>query len=249
MYAKSLAKSVVNKQTRKPTIQVVAEAEAQVAAERSRSRDQEPKEETAEVGEDEKVEEEETSLWCGDEEAKTQQEVAEPVLDNSEETEDEDVVVDTRNRRRQPRARRIVSDSEEDESEMSEPQPAAYFRQPKLNVPELKPTAPTQKSANITSMRPLHRKGSSTISNWAQEVIDLSDSPEAPTSFVLSQPTHVRSSSFAATSRPTSSASNAPLAILTYSPTPTKKRSPCKAPPVSRPGTPPLGPPSPIKLV
>ena len=249
MYAKSLARSVVNKQTRKPTIQVVAEPEAQVAIERSRSRDQESKEEAVEVEEDERVEEEETSLWCGDEEAETQQEVAEPVLDNSEETEDEDAVVDTRNRQRQPRARRIVSDSEEDETEMSEPQPAAYFRQPELKVPELKPTAPTQKPANITSMRPPHRKGNSTISNWAQEVIDLSDSPEAPASFILSQPTHVRSSSFAASSRPTSSASNAPLAILTYSPTPTKKRSPCKAPPVSRPGTPPLGPPSPIKLV
>ncbi|KAI1541931.1 SprT hypothetical protein [Pyrenophora tritici-repentis] len=249
MYAKSLAKSVVNKQTRKPTIQVVAEAEVQVAAERSRGRGQEPKEQAVEAEEDEEVEEAETSLWCGDEEAETQREVAEPVADNSDDTEDEDAIVDTRNRRRQPRARRVVSDSEEEEGDMSDLQAAAHPRKPSFKIPELKPTAPVQEPANLTSMRPPHRKGHSTISNWAQEVIDLSDSPEAPASFVLPQPTHVRSSSFAASSRPTSSASNAPLAILTYSPTPTKKRSPRKAPPVSRPGTPPLAPPGPTKLV
>jgi predicted SprT family Zn-dependent metalloprotease len=39
------------------------------------------------------------------------------------------------------------------------------------------------------------------------------------------------------------------MAILTYSPTPTKLRSPCKAPPLSRPSTPPLAPASPSKLV
>ena len=249
MYAKSLARSVVNKQTRKPTIQVVAEPGVQGAAERSRSREQEPKEEAVELEEDKETEEAETSLWCGDEEAETQQEVAEPVANNSDETEDEDAVVDARNRRREPRIRRVVSDSEEDESEVNEPRPAARSRQSSFKIPELKPAAPTQEPPNTTSMRPPHRKGHSTISKWAQEVIDLSDSPEAPTSFVLPQPTHIRSSSFAASSRPTSSASNAPLAILTYSPTPTKKRSPCKAPPVSRPGTPPLALPSPTKLV
>ncbi|KAI4668707.1 uncharacterized protein J4E78_002535 [Alternaria triticimaculans] len=241
MYAKSLARSVVNKRNKKGKINVVGEVEAQEAAQRSRSREHESTEEA--VAQDDEDAEAETSLWCGDEEAETQEEVAEPVIEISEDDEEDEPVVKSRTNQRQPRARRVVSDSEEDESELSAPQPTKQPPQPIFKIPELKP--PT----DLTSMRPPHRKGHSTISNWAQEVVDLTDSPEAPESFVLPERTHARSSSFAASSRPTSSASNGPLAILTYSPTPTKQRSPRKAPPISRPATPPLAPPSPTKLV
>ncbi|KAH6873264.1 SprT-like family-domain-containing protein [Alternaria rosae] len=242
MYAKSLARSVVNKQNKKGKINVVGEVEAQEAAQRSRSREHESSEEIVADGEGDA--EAETSLWCGDEEAETQEEVAEPVIEITEDDEEDEPVVKSRTNQRQPRARRVVSDSEEDESEPSAPQPTKQPQQPIFKIPELKPT-----SADLTSMRPPHRKGHSTISNWAQEVVDLTDSPEAPVSFMLPERTHARSSSFAASSRPTSSASNGPLAILRYSPTPTKQRSPRKAPPISRPATPPLAPPSPTKLV
>jgi predicted SprT family Zn-dependent metalloprotease len=247
LYAKSLARSVVNRQTKKGKINVVGELEAQEAAQRSHSRGQESKEEV--VVEDEADAEAETSLWCGDEEAEMQEEAAEPVIEISEEDEDEPVLRSRKNQQ-QPRARRIVPDSEEDESELSAPQPTKQSLQPVFKIPDLKPVQMfTQHPADLTSMRPPHRKGHGTILNWAQEVVDLTDSPEAPASFVVPEHTHARSSSFAASSRPTSSASNGPLAILTYSPTPTKQRSPRKAPPISRPATPPLAPPSPTKLV
>ena len=247
LYAKSLARSVVNKQAQKGKINVVGEQEAQEAAQRSRNREQEGREETLK---DETEEEEETSLWCGDEEAATQDEAAEPVADISEEDEDDEPVVKSRKNQRQPRARRIVSDSEEDESELSAPEPLKQSQQPMFKIPDLKPVKMfPQPSADLNSMRPPNTNGHSSMSNWAQEVVDLTDSPEAPASSALPERTHVRSSSFAASSRPTSSASNAPLPILTYSPTPTKQRSPCKAPPISRPATPPLAPPSPTKLV
>jgi predicted SprT family Zn-dependent metalloprotease len=259
LYAKSLARSVVSKQAQKGRIDVVGEAEVQEAFQRPRSKNREPTEEVVEVEADEEAE---TSLWCGDEDAETQEEAVAPVQEISDE-EDDEPVVNTRSKRRQVQNRRVVSDSEEeeeedeeheaeeeDESEMSDPQPVKHIRQPSFKIPDLKPVQlPVREPANLTSMRPPHRKGHSTISNWAQDVIDLTDSPEAPASFVLPLPTHARSSSLAASSRPTTSESNAPLAMLVYSPTPTKQRSPHKAPPLPQPSTPPLAPPSPSKLV
>ncbi|KAF2738325.1 hypothetical protein EJ04DRAFT_509730 [Polyplosphaeria fusca] len=101
---------------------------------------------------------------------------------------------------------------------------------------------------NVAS-RPPFRKGHSMISNWAQDVIDLTESPEPPPSFDL--PTRMRSASLTGSaSRPTTSSSYDASAVLRYSPTPTKQKSPHKAPPiVSRPSTPPLPPVSPSKLV
>jgi predicted SprT family Zn-dependent metalloprotease len=245
LYAKSLARSVANKQAQKGRIDVVGEIEAQEASQRSRSKEVERKEEVLEADADEEAE---TSLWCGDEEAETQEEAVAPVQEISDE-EDDEPVVDARSRRRQPQNRRVVSDSDEEESDMDAPQPVNHFHHPSYKILDLKPVQPlAQEPANLTSMRPPHRKGHSTISNWAQEVIDLTDSPKAPASFVLPPSNQARSSSFAS-SRSTTSELNAPLAVLTYSPTPTKQRSPHKAPPLSRPATPPLAPPSPSKLV
>ncbi|KAJ4365887.1 hypothetical protein N0V83_008509 [Neocucurbitaria cava] len=251
MYAKSLAKSVVNKQARKGRIDVVGEAEAQEAARRPRSKGSEKPEEVQEIEVDEEVE---TSLWCGDDDDAVQEPEeaqVEIINDKEDDEDDDDPVVDVRNRRRQPRSRHIVSDSDDDESEASEQEVRNNNRQPSFKLPERKAKeVPEEEEAQpLMSMRPPHRKGHSTISNWAQEVIDLTSSPRAPALDDFPPPTLVRTTSFAASSRPTSSASNGALAILTYSPTPTKHRSPRKAPPISRPSTPPLPSASPSKLV
>ena len=249
-YATTLARTMANKQGKNSRIDVVGEDEAHEAAQRSGTKG--PLKKTDEMEVDvEEADEAETSLWCGDEDAETPEEVAEPVIEISDDDDEEEEPVMTAQRRgRQPQARRVVSDSEEDESYTSSPRAVNHTRRPSFKIPDLKPVKlSAQQPADLVSMRPPHRKGHSTISNWAQDVIDLADSPEPPSSFILAEPTHVRSSSFAASSRPTSSASNAQLAILTYSPTPTKRRSPCKAPPIERPGTPPFAPSSPTKLV
>lgn len=244
-YATSLARSMVNKQGQKSRIDVLGEAEVQQAARWPGSKS--PVKKAEELEAEEAEEEAETSILCGEEDVEMQEEVAEPVIEISDDDEDEEPVMTAQTRRRQPQTRRVISDSEDDESEASPPRPVNEFRSPTFKIPDLKPvTVPTQQPAGLVSMRPLHRKGHRTTSNCAQEVIDMTDSPD---SFILQQPTHARSSSFAASSRPTSSASNGAFAILTYSPTPTKKRSPCKAPPIERPGTPPLAPASPSKLV
>ncbi|KAF2000422.1 hypothetical protein P154DRAFT_620235 [Amniculicola lignicola CBS 123094] len=98
----------------------------------------------------------------------------------------------------------------------------------------------------LQSARSPHRKGKSTISNWAQEVIDLTSSPSAPPPSLSA---HSRAQS-TSTSRPTSSSSADVDAVLTYSPTPKKCRSPRKVAPSSpsRPCTPPALPERPTKL-
>jgi predicted SprT family Zn-dependent metalloprotease len=106
-------------------------------------------------------------------------------------------------------------------------------------------------SQYLQSMQLSHKKGDSAISSWAQDVINLTSLPDPPISFVLPRlppSTRVRNVSFDS-SRPQTSSSNGSHALLTYSPTPTKLRSPCKAPPIARPTTPPFDPSSPSKLV
>ncbi|KAF1844027.1 uncharacterized protein K460DRAFT_342924 [Cucurbitaria berberidis CBS 394.84] len=251
MYAKSLAKSLANRQDKKGRIDVVGEAEALEAAQRPRSKDSERKEK---VPDTEAEEEAETSLLCRDDDNGVQETEEAQVADisNGDENEDGDdeSIVIVRNRRHQPRSRRLVSDSEEDESEGSVKKVCNHIHQLSFKIPERKVEQPRveKEGQSLTSLRPPHRKGHGTISSWAQEVIDLTSSPEAPTSVILPPPTHVRTASLAS-SRPTSAAIDGPIAILTYSPTPTKLRSPRKAPPISRPSTPPLPPPSPSKLV
>ncbi|KAF1837953.1 hypothetical protein BDW02DRAFT_490105 [Decorospora gaudefroyi] len=245
LYTKSLARSLVKKQVQKGKIDVVGETEVQEVAERPRSNGKEPKDDVVEL--EEEFEEAETSLLCGEEEAETQETVDAQAVETSD--EDEEPVVDARSRRWQPHSRRVLTDDEEEEPVLSAPQPVNHLHQPTFKIPDLKPVPmPAHEPPNRTSMRPPHRKGHSTISNWAQEVIDLTESPEGPPSFIYPPPIQAQSSFFAS-SRPTTSESNGPHAMLTYSPTPTKQRSPRKAPPISRPSTPPVAPPSPSKLV
>jgi predicted SprT family Zn-dependent metalloprotease len=239
-YAKTLAKSVVKKQISRAQINVVEEADLHVAVGKvSISKENEPEE----VLELEPEEEPETSLLCGDEEDVFQDAEADPEVESSD--EDDDPVVHLRQRRQRPQTRRVDSDSDSDESDEAEPKvrktsgASAKEQLQQSAVVEMQP---------LTSMRPPHRKGHSTISNWAQEVIDLSSSPEEPKAPTLPPPNRMRSASLAS-SRPQTSESHGGLAMLSYSPTPTKRRSPCKAPPISRPATPPAAPPSPSKLV
>ncbi|KAF2629976.1 hypothetical protein BU25DRAFT_408568 [Macroventuria anomochaeta] len=245
MYAKSLARSVAGRELKKASsrIDVLDDTELQSP----RKIRQEKKEVAVEVEEIEAEPEEETSILCGDEED-VAQEVEEQQVETigtekstteeheEEEEDDEDVILPVRSRQRRPQ-RRIDSDSESDyvEEAASEEKQKQVDEQPEEPQP-------------LVSMQPHHRKGHSTISNWAKEVIDLTDSPKAPDSFVLPESTRARSSSFAV-SRPATSSSDGMQPFLTYSPTPTKKRSPCKAPPVARPTTPLLAPASPTKLV
>ncbi|KAF2175547.1 hypothetical protein K469DRAFT_646867 [Zopfia rhizophila CBS 207.26] len=171
-------------------------------------------------------EEPDQSLWCGDEgdEVNAENEaegIQQEQEEEEEEEEDEDPIVDVKNRRRQLQSQAIKADAQ----------------------PEMPPP--------LTCMKLPHRKAHSMISNWAQEVIDLTSSPEPPASFVLPPPPPLAKPEALVftSSRPTSSSSNNVHAILNFSPTPTKQKSPRKAPPISRPSTPSLPPASPSKLV
>jgi predicted SprT family Zn-dependent metalloprotease len=238
-YAKTLAKSVVKKQISRAQINVVEEADLHEAVGNvSISRHNEPED----VLEVEAEKEAETSLLCGDEDDVFQDKEAVPEVETSD--EEDDPVVHVRQRRQRLQTRRIASDSD-DESEDAEPE--VRKTSGASSKEQLQQTAVVEPQS-LTSMRPPHRKGHSTISNWAQEVIDLSSSPDQTKPPTLPPPNRMRSASLAS-SRPQTSESHAGLAMLSYSPTPTKHRSPCKAPPISRPATPPLAPPSPSKLV
>jgi predicted SprT family Zn-dependent metalloprotease len=244
LYAKTLAKSVIKKQASRARIDVVDEPSFALLVRPSLK--EEAEEEAPEV---EVEEEAETSLLCGDaEEQETSQQEDEPPAGETSDDEDDDPVVNTRQRRRQPRIRCADSESDE-ESDASILDPEALG--PSTKQPTQHQVVAEEPQPLLSMRPPPHRTGHSTISNWAQEVIDLTSSPEPPVSFAappLPPPTRMRSASFAS-SRPQTSSSYSGLAVLTYSPTPTKNRSPRKAPPISRPATPPLAPPSPSKLV
>jgi predicted SprT family Zn-dependent metalloprotease len=245
LYAKTLAKSMVKKKESRSKIDVLGKGELREPVERPSRED--TRNEVLEVEEEQR--EAQTSLWCGDEEKDPHAKRDIAVAETSD--EEEDPVISVRQRRQWAQTRRAQSPSD-DESEESIPEDVICKR----NSDYVDPKCTQQKSITketqpLTSMRPPHKKGHSTISNWAQEVIDLTSSPDPPTMLVLPPlppPTRIRTASFAS-SRPQTSSSNGGHAILTYSPTPTKLRSPCKAPPVTRPITPPLAPLSPNKLV
>lgn len=247
LYAKTLAKSIFKEPARKSKMDLATD-------ERLRDIPVESVEREEDTQMEEVQEDVETSVWCGDAEDQEEKDPS-PEAEPSDEEDDGPVVHIRQHRQRIP-ARRIVSDSDSDDS-FETPRSEFAHSSAGRSDPQVLPKAIKEEPAQenhktLTSMRPPHRKGHSTISNWAQEVIDLTSSPELTNSFVppaLPEPTRMRSASFASSRPETSSSSHGGLAMLTYSPTPTKRRSPCKAPPIARPGTPPLAPPSPTKLV
>ncbi|OAK99861.1 hypothetical protein IQ06DRAFT_276222 [Phaeosphaeriaceae sp. SRC1lsM3a] len=246
LYAKTLAKSMTKKSMSCTKTDVVTDAVLRDIPFKSVEEDDT---QMNDVHEDV-----ETSLWCGD--AEEQEEKDSTPQEEISDEEDDDPVVSTRQSRQRPQARRVVSESDSDDSfetPQSEFAHSSSGRSGTQTMPRAIKIEPAQENIQpLRSMRPPHRKGHSTISNWAQEVIDLTSSPDPTPSFIppaLPESTRMRSASFASSRPETSSSSHGGLAILTYSPTPTKRRSPCKAPPIARPGTPPLAPPSPTKLV
>lgn len=148
------------------------------------------------------------SVICVDEvevEEEEDKENAMQLDEDSEEDEDEDPIVDLSMRRRQPRARRIVSDSDDDEFSDAFEIPATQVHTIKSSMPPPPPP---------TSSRPQARNGHSRISNWAQDVIDLTVASEEANPFTtpslppLPPPVRARSASFAASSHSVSKASN-----------------------------------------
>jgi hypothetical protein len=202
MYARRLARSVVKKQGVKGRIDVIGAAE--VLAPTPSKREEEVTEVEVEV-EDEM----ETSLLCGDADDMAQEQAKNNLNDGSsqerssespsteelsaEESDDDDdddePVVPVRPQQRRPQTI-CIEDSESDSDE--------------------EPTR--EKPQPLTSTQTPPRNAKSTTSNRG-EVIDLTNSPEAPPSFDIPL-THTRTTSFAS-SRPTTSSSDAPLAILT----------------------------------
>lgn len=213
LYAKSLAKSVVNKRVQRSNLQDVEVADVEEIAAVPRPSVEE--EAQVEMQDEEADEEAETSLWCGDEHHT--QEEDDIMKDEGSSEDDEDPIITLKHRRRQPPARRVVSDSDEDESEDQEEgfEIEEPVQEPSFKLPERKLARSVKEEQHmLTSMPPPHKMDHSPVSNWEQEVIDLTDSPNAPSSFVLPPPDRMRSASFAS-SRPTSSASGGALAVLT----------------------------------
>jgi hypothetical protein len=158
------------------------------------------------------------SLWCGDADEPVPEEKGEAETEEDEESEDEDEdpVVDVKNRRRQVQVRtnqtnnRIRFDKENKnvlrERESHHEQFKAQRSLPEATNEMLPPVKMTRSSQRI---------GQNTISKWAQDVIDLTSSPEAPHSLIvpmLSPPSKL--GALEIMSRPTSSSSNDVSAIL-----------------------------------
>jgi hypothetical protein len=200
LYSRTLAKSLAKKRGVLRKVALGAEDER--------------REESETVVDEEELEK---CVFCGDEEGvdkeddalRRDEENVREVEVQEEDDEDDEPVVASRQRRLKPRARKVVSDTEEEESEEEEALPVTRGQR-KVSPQEDAIAMPPP----LTSTKPPHRKGHSTISNWAQEVIDLTSSPEPPESFVLPPLTRGPTASVAASSRPTSSASNDVDAML-----------------------------------
>jgi hypothetical protein len=224
MYARSLARSLGGKQLKKASSKIDVLGEVNLLSPTKADKgDERPDIEMQEVNSDP---EDETSILCGDDagvnEEKDEQQIEmddstdhesdehqatseDQVVDSDDE---DDVVVPVRSRQRRPQ-RRIESDSE---SEYEEEEPAEVIEEEKRQQEQEQEGL--EEPQPLVSMRPPHRKGYSTISNWAQEVIDLTDEPELPNACVLPEAARARSSSFAM-SRPETSASNDVQPFLT----------------------------------
>lgn len=140
-----------------------------------------------------------------DDEAEEEEEEAE------EDEDDDESVVNVMRRRQQPQSRRIVIDSdEESEHEVK----SSRSKSQKAPSREVSHEVEIEMPPPLTSTRPPFRKGRSHISNWAQEVIDLTGSPEPPASFAMPPPVRMRSASMAASTHTATSESNDVDAIL-----------------------------------
>lgn len=168
------------------------------------------------------VEEEdlELSTFCGEEgegdTVEIEQIIEEEVLVREEEEEhinsetdgsdeDEDDIVDVRHRRTQTTRRRVVeSDSEPEE----EDDLAAQLQNIRLENAGSESDSQPEKATVLPPKKSTPQKSNSSISNWAQEVVNLTDSPDVPLYPVLPSQTTSEHTSFTSTTRPTSSYSD-----------------------------------------
>lgn len=136
-------------------------------------------------------------IWRRSEVGETATETEEDVESESvdeDEDEDEDDIVDVRNRRTQTRRRIVESDSESEEEDI----PLSRFQNISLGKADSELDSDSHQVAEDPHTKS-SQKANHSISNWAQEVVDLTSSPAGPSS------TRMRTSSFASTTRPTSS--------------------------------------------
>lgn len=206
MFTKSLARSVAGRDLKKKSsrINVLSNSGPDLMGRKRAERTKE----AVEIQELE-AEPEQTSIFCGNEEDGTK-EVEEQQVETNEEAptakepedkENDEIALPVRPRRRWPQ-RLIESDSE---SEYADADAEALHEDEEAQLEE----------PPLVSMRSPHQKEHNAISNWAQEVIDLTDSrPKGPESFVLPDSNRARSSSFAA-SRPATSSSDGVQPFLT----------------------------------
>lgn len=151
----------------------------------------------------------EQSILCGDADGSNEEdkENARQKGEESDEDADEEPVVAARRRREQPRGRRrVVSDSDSEEDDEYDDAVMSQHTQAPVPEPAWKPST-DMPPPPLVSNRPPFRKGHSTISNWAQDVIDLTSSPAPLSAFALPPPARARTASFAASSRASSRAS------------------------------------------
>lgn len=196
-YSKSLARTLARRGVGKEKVDKKIEVAVQV-----QQVDESPVDE----------EEVDQSLWCGDEDEPAILEKGDAGPDKeAEEDEDEDPVVDVRNRRRNLPIRTLQPESDNDADK--ENMEAVIDVQSQRQSLKAQPGDLGSQEEILSPFKVPFRKGHSTISSWAQDVVDLTSSPEPPQSFILPPPT--RPSSFEASSRPTSSYSSDMAAVLT----------------------------------
>jgi hypothetical protein len=159
----------------------------------------------------------EKSILCdevGTDEKDAEDEEDEDENEDEDEDDDDEPVISMRDRCRQPQTRRVISSSEEDSDEEDVDEDILRSSPHKASTQKTERVLVTDMPPPLTSLRPPFRKGHSQVSNWAQNVIDLTSSPEAPSSFAIIPPLRSRTTSFAASSGTTTSASNDVDAIL-----------------------------------
>lgn len=199
MYSKSLARSIAGRELKKqtPRIDVLDDTEM-LSAQEGRKNNESISVEVTEIAPEP---EDETSILCGDEEdvvreAKEQQVELGKIEESSFEDDDDDddeIALPTRPRQR-PLQRRVISDTESEYEEEAAAKEEELVRQQKES----------EEPGLLMSIRSPRCKKHSITSNWVQEVIDLTDSPEALESFILPASTRARSSSFAVSRSATS---------------------------------------------
>lgn len=156
----------------------------------------------------------EQSILCGDADGTSEEDKENGRGVEGESDDGDEPVVAARRRPEQPPGRRkVVSDSDEDDDDEYDDAVMSQHTQAPLPEPVSKPST-DMPPPPLVANRPPFRKGHSTISNWAQDVIDLTTSPALPSSFALPPPARARTASFAASSCASSRASNCADDIL-----------------------------------